>query len=683
MPILTALMIGGAGGVLLDRLKAKINRRAAKQKALLVLLSKSTTLAPQTTIEAAPANGKKGIMSAIEAEAAHQQRVALGAMGLLGLGTLTSPLIGLAGLPLLGYNYIYLMRKMRAAYQKKSNLAVVLFDTLSVSFTLFLGYFFITTVLFTVLFTTNRLVAKTEREAQTDFSRIFGELSDTVWLLKDGVEIEVPLSSLQAQDMIVVSAGDMIPVDGYVAAGEGMVDQHLLTGEAQPIEKKPGDLVLTSTLLVSGSLQVVVEKQGSETLTGQIAKILEHTATFKHKVQSRGDAIVEKGALRTMLASAVALPLIGVNHAIAFSYSGFGYQMRTSAPLTVLNYLRIASRNGIFVKDGRAFDVLHHVDTVVFDKTGTLTEEVPHIERIIACNGFSEEQVLQYAASAEQRQKHPIAQAICSHAQQQGTALLEMVNTDYAIGHGLRVELRDAEQVQHSIMVGSERFIRNAGIVIPESLEFLQAEAGDKGYSIVYVASADSVLLGALELRPTLRPQAHDAIKALHELGIKLYIISGDQEKPTRYLAETLGIDDYFAETLPADKAKHVERLQNEGHKVCFIGDGINDSVALQKADVSISLHGAATIAQDTADVVLMTPDLLHLPYLIKMSAELQKRMNNSERMNTASGIACVSGILLFGMGISGAIALYAGGLLVNISGAMLPLLEHPDKRKQ
>ncbi len=667
MPILTTLALGGITGLLLNKLK--LSRRV-----------KNNILSPTKNKHKI---AKKQVMSPSEAKARHQQHVSFGAMGLLGLSTVTSPIVGLMGLPLLAYNYFYMMRSMRESYQKKGNLIVLIFDVLVISFSLFLGFFFMTSVLFAALFTTNRLIAKTEREAQTDFSSIFGELSDTVWLLQDGVEIEIPLNSLQTQDIIVIYAGDMIPVDGHVVSGEGMVDQHLLTGEAQPVEKKVGDNVLTSTLLVSGNLQVMVDKQGIETITGKIAQTLEHAATFKHKLQSRGDQIVIKGASRTMLASAMALPLIGANHAFALTYSGFGYQMRMAAPLMVLNYLRIASQNGVLIKDGRALDVLHQIDTIVFDKTGTLTEEIPNIENVIACEGFTEAQVLQYAASAEQRQKHPIAQAICRYAEKQDVSLLKIINIDYAIGHGLRVELRDSAQTQQNIMIGSERFIRNAGIILPPYLEELQAKAGEKGYSIVYIVSKESLLMGAIELRPALRTQAHNAIKALHDLGIKVYIISGDQEKPTWHLAQTLGIDHYFAETLPEDKAKHVEALQNEGHKVCFIGDGINDSVALQKADVSISLHGAATIAQDTAEIVLMTPDLLHLPDLIKISKELQQRMNYSELMNTSSGVLCVGGILVFGMGVSGAIALYSMGLGVNIFNAMLPLLKHPNKQKQ
>ncbi len=676
MPILTTLILGGAAGAFFSKLKSS---RVQKKKALKVRQNAKSlvTSKPKQTL-------KKQVLSPAEAEAAQQQRVSMGALGLLGLGTITVPVVGLVGLPLLAYNYIYMMRKVRQSYMNKGKLPVVVFDALTVSFALVAGFYFTASLLFTALFTANRLVARTEREAQADFSRIFGELAETVWLFKDGTEIEIPLGSLNAQDVIVVRPGEMIPADGHVVSGEGTVDQHLLTGESQPVDKKVGDEVFTSTLMIGGNLRVLVERQGSESITGQIAQTLEHAATFKHQVQSRGESIVEKGASRTMLASIVALPLIGLNHAMALSYSGFGYQMRMAAPLMVLNYLRIASRNGILVKDGRALDTLQQIDTVVFDKTGTLTEEVPQVERIVACADFTTEQLLQYAASAEQHQKHPIAQSICSHARNNGVVLLEMVNTDYSIGHGLRVDLYDPDhtQPQQSILIGSRRFVETEGIAVPPVIENLQQEAGKKGYSIVYVATDNGELMGAIELRPALRPQARTAIEALHELGMTLYIISGDQEQPTRHLAESLNIDHYFAEVLPEGKAKHVEDLQAAGHKVCFIGDGINDSVALQKADVSVSLHGAATIAQDTADIVLMTPDLLHLPYLIKMSGELHQRMNNSETLNTVSGVACVSGVLLLGMGLSGAILMYSGGLLANISNAMLPLLTHNDNKR-
>ena len=615
-------------------------------------------------------------LSATEQTIAHQQQIAVGSVALLGLGQLISPGFTLLGLPLLFYNYLFLFRKYRIDYRRNKKLIVPIFEFVSIILAGLFGSLLLVSGVLLMFISAQRLIAKTEREAQADFSSIFGELASTVWILKEGVEVEIPLQALELNAIIVVHGGEVIPVDGQVVTGTGSVDQHLLTGEAQPVEKQPGDSVLTSTLLISGTLQIRVEKQGNDTITGQIAQTLEHAASFKLRIQSRGDKIVEQGASRTLLLGAVAIPLVGLQHAVALGYSGFGYQMRIAAPLMVLNYLRIASRQGILIKDGRALDTLQQVDTIIFDKTGTLTEEIPEVRHIVACAGFTEAQIVQYAASAEQRQPHPVGQAICQYAKHQQQALLPVVHTDYSLGYGLRVTLQDPAQPtsEQPILLGSARFMQTAGVPLPAEIQARQQHAGEQGHSIIYLATDDQRLMGILELRPTVRPQAYSAIQTLRAQGITTYIISGDQENPTRYLADKLGVDHYFAETLPGDKAQHVAELQAAGHKVCFIGDGINDSVALQKADVSVSLHGAATIAQDTADIILLTPDLDHLPYLFNLSRDLDRRMNRSVYLNNGFGISCVAGVFLLGLGLNGAIVLYAGGIMASLCNAMLPV---------
>lgn len=673
---LAGCVLGGVASFALPKLLDKTKKASTYQK-------KSKAI----RVNRKKRSGLAGVISKTEAEAIHQQRVALSAAAVFAIGGITAiPAISWLGFPLLGYGIRYFLSEIWSR-----GISAILIDVFATILTLALGYYFLASILFAAIFTSSRLIAKGERDAQTDFNRIFGELSDTVWLLTEGVEIEVPLSSLNAQDIIVVHAGGMIPVDGKVVAGEGMVDQHLLTGEAQCVEKKVDDPVLTSTLLVSGSLQIMVEKQGSETVTGQIAQTLEHAAKFKTKVQSRGEHLIEQGAFYTLVASGISLPLLGVGKAVAITYSGFGYHMRMSAPLMVLNYLRLASRDGILVKDGSALELMNSVDIIVFDKTGTLTEEIPKLGRLICAEGFSEQQLLCYAASVEQHQQHPIALAIVCHAEQKGINLLGIENCEYAIGHGLQATLFTPEagkgsEDQHKevrIKVGSQRFIQSNNIVLPDEIASLQQEAGDKGNSVVYVSTDEDELIGAIELCPALRFDAKASVAALLASGKQVYIISGDQEKPTRYLAQSLGIDTYFSETLPQDKASHIEALQKKGHKVCFVGDGINDSVALQKADVSISLHGAATIAQDTADIILMTPNLSHIPALLKISGDLDKRMTVSERMNMASGTACVFGVVLLGMGTGGAITLFSGGLLLNLLNSILPLYVHPKRSKK
>lgn len=623
-------------------------------------------------------------LSTHEKRIVRNQYAAITAMILTGIGHFTTPAVTLSGLPFLVYNYVFFLQQAKKAFDNRKNnkhkISLTLLDFFSISAALLAGFFLTSSLLFLTFFTAMRMTSRAEHEAHLDFRRIFGELSDTVWLSKDGVEIEVPLNEVKVDDLLVVRAGEMIPVDGEVVSGTGRVDQHLLTGEYQPVDKGVGDEVLTSTLLVTGHLEVRVKRHGSETITGQIAQTLENAATFKHNMQARSETIVEQGATWTLLATVASLPFIGLTRAMSLTYSGFGYQMRMAAPLMVLNYLRIASHNGILIKDGRSLDTLQKIDTIVFDKTGTLTEDTPEVDKLLASDGFSVSELLQYAASAEQRQNHPIAVAIRQYAANKQIPLLKAVETDYAIGYGLQVTLQQEDANELTILIGSRRFMLDNGLTIPEMITDLQSEADQVGYSMIYVAVHQHEIVGAITLRPAIRQQAQAAVDALKESGMDIYIISGDQEKPTQHMAASLGIENYFAEVLPQDKAELVRQLQDTGKKVCFIGDGINDSVALKTADVSVSLQGAATIAQDTADILLTNTDLLSIPYMLKISRELNTRMTNSEIMNHLSGAACVSGVIILGMGLSGAILLYSGGLLVNITNAMIPVLKENKK---
>jgi len=666
MPILTTSL--AIGGILFAAWKD--NQLSRRKKNIISTLPEKNSL-----VKTAPPT-KTDILKS-EAEATHYQRISLVALGLTGIGAIFHSPITLLSIPLLTYNYFHYLKRANHVIFKEKKRVLGIFELSTVTGVLVLGKYWAAAIIFTMFFTARKLIIKTERSTHIDLNNIFGSLPKKVWILREHLEIEVPLNTLQTNDIMVVRAGEMIAADGKIIIGEGTVDQCMLTGESQPIEKSQEDKVFASTMLLSGWLHIQVEKQGEETVTGQIVEVLKKTADFKSHIQSRGEAIVEKGAGISMLAAATALPLIGASPALALNYSGFGYQMRLAAPLTVLNYLRIASNHGVLVKDGRALEKLAKVDTIIFDKTGTLTETIPQVERIVVCNGFTEKKLLQYAATAEQRQKHPIAQAISQMAAQQNLRSFPLKNSDYEVGYGIRVSFVDPEagsKVQ-TILLGSERFMESAKINIPNDIKSVPIKCAENGHSLIYIALENQQLMGVIELRPSLRKNAKEVATTLRQQDMTLYIISGDQQKPTEQLAQMLGIENYYAETLPSDKALIVENLQKQGRKVCFIGDGINDAVALQKADVAISLHGAATIATDTAEIVLIKPDLSYLPYLLQMANDLNNRMNTSTMLNTASGISCITGVLIFGMGISGAVFLYYSTLGVNIANAMIPIM--------
>lgn len=517
---------------------------------------------------------------------------------------------------------------------------------------------------------TRKLVIRAEGRTRSELTNLFGQQPRKVWILKDGQESEVAFATVEAGDLLIVDAGQMIPVDGVIHDGIASIDQHMLTGESQPAEKTVGDEVFAGTIVIAGRIFVLVEKTGSETVAAQIGQILNQTSDYTSSIQLRGQAIADRSALPTLLLSGLALPLVGPSPALAILFSGVGYTMKILGPLSVLNFLQVTSHHGILVKDGRALEQVGKVDTVVFDKTGTLTMEQPHVGALCPSAGYSEETLLRFAAAAEHRQTHPIARAILHAAHERGLSLPPIHEAAYEVGYGIQVLLEDC-----FVRVGSNRFMQMAGIEIPPEIMQIQEGAHAQGYSLVYVA-VDDHLAGVLELQPTIRPEAKRIVEGLRAAGIDVYIISGDQTGPTSALAAQIGVEHFFAETLPEHKADHIDRLQSEGRFVCFIGDGINDSIALKKAQVSISLRGASTIATDTAQIILMDQTLNQVETLFQISQQFETNMQRNLLSSVVPGVVIIGGALLGTVSFGASIGLFYAGLSAGLVNAMRPLLQ-------
>ncbi|MEZ4868152.1 MAG: heavy metal translocating P-type ATPase [Caldilineaceae bacterium] len=521
------------------------------------------------------------------------------------------------------------------------------------------------------------LAAKTENRSKRTVADLFGGQLRTVWLLVDGVEVEAPFAQVQQGDTVVVHAGQMIPVDGTITHGAATIDQHMLTGESQPTEKGVGDGVLASTVVLSGRLCIEVEKAGSATVAAQITDMLSQTTDFKRTLQSRTDRWLNRMALPILGVSALALPFAGVGGAVAVLWYYPGARMMVFGPMSMLSYLQVAAQRGILVKDGRALEALYEVDTVVFDKTGTLTLEQPTVSRVLCYNGVTEPEILRFAAAAETKQSHPIARAILYAAHEHGLDLPLLEDAQYKVGYGLKTQIAG-----RTTRVGSVRFMTAEGIPVPAEVAAQQIESHDQGHSLVLVALDDEVV-GAIELQPTIRPEAQEIIQRLHARGIETVIISGDNEAPTNQLAAQLGIDRYFAEVLPEDKANLVAQLQEEGHKVCFVGDGINDSIALKSADVAVSLRGATTIATDMAEIVFMDGTLGQLPTLFELADEFAANMRTNLLAAVAPGVIGIAGTLLFGWGMTLCVLLAQGSAPVGIYNALKPILDERKEREK
>jgi Cu2+-exporting ATPase len=385
--------------------------------------------------------------------------------------------------------------------------------------------------------------------------------------------------------------------------------------------------------------------------------------------QHRGEQLADKAVVPTLAVGALAWATIGSQGAVAALNSDLGTGIRMAAPLGMLSTLALCAQKGILVKDGRALDLLCGVDTVLFDKTGTLTRERPEVGRMVATDGFDPLQILRFAAAAERRFHHPIALAILQKAHEQGLRLLPTDATQYQVGYGITVRIEG-----RVIRVGSPRFMLMEGIALTREVESALDDAHREGHTMVMVA-VDDRLGGALELRASIRPEVRGIVQGLRQRGIKhIAIISGDHETPTRKLAEELGMDRYFAQVLPADKADYVERLQKEGRRVCFVGDGINDAIALKKANVSISLRGATSIATDTAHVVFMEQGLGKLCELRDIARDLERNVRNSWIMILVPNIACILGVFTLGFGIGASVVTNNVAALGALANGLWPM---------
>lgn len=518
-----------------------------------------------------------------------------------------------------------------------------------------------------------KLLLQSQNHSKAMISDLFHQKVENVWVIKDGTEVELSIEEVQTHDHIVVNAGDVIPIDGKIMHGEALVDQQVLTGESQPIEKSLGDAVFSSTQLMSGRLVVQVEKTGSDTAVSKIANILQHSADHRVSVLTQGEKLADKVAMPLVTLATVVTPYWGLASASSVLSSSFGNRLQITGSLSVLNHLDLATQKGILIKDGRALEKLSQVDTVLFDKTGTLTEEQPSLGQIIMLDpDYPEEELLAEAAAAEYQLSHPIAKAIVNAAEAQAVDFPIIDTNHFQIGLGVTVTIQDK-----TVLVGSLRFIEQANIEISAEV-YARLEASHlAGHTIVFVA-VNQTLKGLLEIHPTVRPEVKQTLMRLKQLGVKsLVIVSGDHEKPTQLLAQALGMDAYFSQVMPEDKGKIVKDLQQQGKTVCFIGDGVNDAIAIQQADVSISIDGATNVAMDLAQIILMDGSLKRLGELFETALSLDVNLKKTINLVYAQTAINLAGIFFFGFGLLTTVLVNNSLLIVAVKQSKKNYLPH------
>ncbi len=613
------------------------------------------------------------VLSADERQINRGLYLTASSLGVAVVGSLVFPPLQLLSLPGLLYGSWHVYKAAYASLIEKrtidNDVLMALVNTVYIGG----GFWVLGNLTVMAHFGSAKLLSVVKGRFEQDLRLVLRQHPMKVWVLLGNQEVQGQLDELQAGDIVVVRAGEIMPVDGVVLAGVAAVDQHVLTGEAHPVEKTVGDSVFAATLLLTGKLHVRLEQAGSETTVARISEILAQTVDFRSTRQLQAQQLTDRLILPTLGLAAFTYPFLGFSSAAAVVNAHPFRELNTFGSLSLLNYLVLATEQGMLVKDGRSFELLRQVDTLVLDKTGTLTQEQPQLTAIhLLCANLSEDQLLAYAAAAEQRQSHPIARAILAAATQRQLTLPSVDQASFQVGFGLEVLVEG-----HTVHIGSTRFMTQAGVVIPPTLAPIQEHCQQRGHSLVLVA-LDGQLAGAVELQAALRPEVKAVMAELRQrtrLG-EIIIVSGDQLAPTHHLAQELGVDLYYAEVLPAAKAELVAQLQAKGRTVCFIGDGINDAIALRQAQVSISLRGATSAATDVAHIVLMDESLAQLPRLFALVDQFDASQRGTMLAVLGTSALGLAGIFTLGWGLPAMTVLEQIGLALGTTVVMRPWLQ-------
>ena len=525
-------------------------------------------------------------------------------------------------------------------------LEVEVLDALSITASLLRGdYSTAGSVMF--LLTVGSLLEEwTRKKSLDDLARSMALNVDKVWVRTPQGEVLVPLTRVHAGDEVVVRSGNMIPLDGTVLEGEAMVNQAALTGESMPVRKTTGATVYAGTVVEEGECVLVAKAEGGANRYDKIVAMIEESEKLKSGTENRALQLADR-LVPWCLAGTVATYAFtrNVTRAISILMVDFSCALKLSMPLAVLSAMRECGEYHITVKGGKYLEALAKADTIVFDKTGTLTHATPQVVQVVPFSGCGEQEVLQLAACLEEHFPHSMANAVVRAARERGISHEEMHSeVEYIVAHGIASRVGGTR-----VVIGSAHFIfEDEGCTIPAG-EQAKFDALDPQYSHLYLA-ASGVLAGVICIADPLRPEAAQVLHELRKLGItQTVMMTGDSDRTAHAIAAQVGVDRYFAEVLPEDKAAFVCDAKAAGHTVVMIGDGINDSPALSAADIGIAIHSGAAIAREIADVTIRADSLEELVTLKAIANALQKRVGSNYRFVLSFNSAL---ILLGALGI-------------------------------
>ena len=547
----------------------------------------------------------------------------------------------------------FIWKGVRCALSRK--LEVEVLDALSIGVSILRGDYGTAGSVMFLLNLGSLLEEWTRKKSLDDLARSMALNVDKVWVRSQGTEVLVPLTKVRSGDEVVVRSGNMIPLDGTVLEGEAMVNQAALTGESMPVRKVEGSTIYAGTVVEEGECVFVAKAEGGSNRYDKIVAMIEESEKLKSSTENRALALADKLVPWCLGATGVTYLLTrNVTRAISCLMVDFSCALKLSMPLAVLSAMRECGSYHITVKGGKYLEALSKADTIVFDKTGTLTRATPQVVEVVPFSGCEEREVLQLAACLEEHFPHSMANAVVRAARERGISHEEMHSeVEYIVAHGIASRVGNER-----VVIGSYHFVfEDEKCTVPaaeqEKFDTLKPE-----YSHLYMA-ASGQLVGVICIADPLRPEAAQVLNSLRALGMKnTVMMTGDSERTAAAIAKQVGVDHFFAEVLPEDKANFVQQAKAEGHTVVMIGDGINDSPALSAADIGIAINSGAAIAREIADVTIKADSLEELVALKAIANAMQKRVHANYRF-----------VLSFN---SALIVLGALGILQPASSAML-----------
>ena len=521
-------------------------------------------------------------------------------------------------------------------------------------------YFDTSAVIITFILLGKYFEALTKGKASEAITKLIGLAAKTAIVIRDGKEVEVPITDLQINDVFIVKPGQKVATDGIVVFGESHVDESMITGESIPASKKEKDRVIGATVNMSGMLKVKATKVGSDTMLAQIIKLVEDAQGSKAPIQRLADKvsgifvpIVILIALLSFLFWYFAAPnFIVITAPFLFSFSIFvavliiacPCALGLATPTAVMVGTGIGAENGILIKNAQALETAHKITTIVFDKTGTLTKGKPEVTDIVVLDKeYAENDVLRFAAIAEKGSQHPLADAILNNAKSKNIVVNNADKFEAIHGKGAVAKYKN-----YDILIGNDKLMQEYKIKISDDMEGRIGKLEEQGKTTIILGLNKSII-ALIAVGDTLKESSKEAVKELQKLGKEIVMITGDNERTAKAIASQLGINKVLAEVLPHDKEKEIKKLQSEGRVVAMAGDGINDAPALAQADVGIAIGAGTDIAIETGSIILIKNDLRDVAMAIKLSSYTIRKIKQNlfwAFLYNAAGIPIAAGIL-------------------------------------